>query len=146
MTDTNINKTTAVKVGDIPDYNADHDYFAITIKGDCLNNDQSPMVIKDGDLLLCHRINRRVFISNWHTYKDRIVLVEPFTRFAPYVKQTSGNHYIFGGDVQSGLVKQFVGIEHGFFAVLRMFNPPTTLSVNLDEIKEISIIDKVLEP
>ncbi len=141
----NTNKVN-IDTATIPNYNANNDYFACTIKGDCLNNDRSPMVIKDGDLLLCHRITKRVFISNWHTYKDKIVLVEPFTRFAPYVKQTSGNHYNFGGDVQSALVKQFVGVENGFFAVLRMFNPPTTLSINLDEIKEISIIDKVLKP
>lgn len=135
-----------IKTSDIPDYNADHDYFAFTINGDCLNHDDCPIRIKDGDLLLAHRIERREFMRNWHAYTDKIVLVEPFYRFAPYVKQAHGNHYNFGGDVQSALVKQFVGVEHGSFALLRMFTPPTVLSINLDEIKEISVIKKVIEP
>lgn len=131
MIDTDTNKTTAVKVGDIPDYNAEHDYFATTIKGDCLDHDDCPMRIKDGDLLLCERMERRLFIHKWQQYQNEIILVVPCVPNSLHI-----NH---------GLVKQFVGVEHGLFLNMRMFNPPMRISIPIDEIKEIAIVNKVIQ-
>jgi len=121
-----------IKTSDIPDYNADHDYFAFAIKGDCLNNDDCPIKIKDGDLLLAQRIERREFFRNWHAYQKEIVLVTPIPTNSLHV-----NH---------ALVKQFVGIEHDWFFTMHMFNPDMTIELPIDEIKEISIVKKVIEP
>lgn len=121
-----------IKTSDIPDYNADHDYFAFAIKGDCLNHDDCPIKIKDGDLLLAQRIERREFFRNWHAYQKEIVLVTPIPTNSLHV-----NH---------ALVKQFVGIEHDWFFTMHMFNPDMTIELPIDEIKEISIVKKVIEP
>lgn len=121
-----------IKTSDIPDYNADHDYFAFTIKGNCLNHDDCPIKIKDGDMLLAQRIERRDFVRNWHAYQNEIVMVTPIP--------TNSLH------VNYALVKQFVGIEHNWFFTMRMFNPDMTIELPIDEIKEISIVKKVIEP
>ena len=120
-----------IKTSDIPDYNADHDYFATTIKGDCLDHDDCPMKIKDGDMLLCERVERRFFFNNWQSFQNEIILVVPCVPNSLNI-----NH---------ALVKQFVGIEHGWFFVMRMFNPDATIELPIDEIKEISIIKKILQ-
>ncbi len=116
----------------IADYNAGHEYFATAIKGDCLNSDRSPMAIKDGDMLLCERIGRREFIRNWRAYQNEIVLV------VPYVPNSL--------NISHALVKQFVGVEHGLFAVFRAYNPPMNISIGLDEISEISTVKSIIEP
>ena len=121
-----------IKTSDIPDYNADHDYFAFAIKGDCLNHDDCPIRIKDGDMLLAQHIERREFIRNWHAYQNEIVMVEP------YVPNSL--------NINHALVKQLVAVENGWFVVMRMFNPDMTIELPIDEIKEISIVKKVIEP
>lgn len=115
----------------IGDYNPGNEYFAITIKGDCLNHDDCPMKIKDGDLLLCERVERRLFFNNWQSFQNEIILVVPCVPNSLNI-----NH---------ALVKQFVDIEHGLFLKMHMFNPDMTIELPIDEIKEISIIKKILQ-
>ena len=49
-------------------------------------------------------------------------------------------------NINHALVKQLVAIENGWFVVMRMFNPDMTIELPIDEIKEISIVKKVIEP
>ena len=121
----------AIGATEISDLNNKSDYFAATIKGDCLDHDDCPVKIKDGDLLLCRRVDRNEFMRNWRKHRGEIVLIVPATPNSLHI-----NH---------ALVKQFVGVVHGWFVDLRMFNPPLNFDIPIDEIKEISIVKKVLQ-
>ena len=48
----NILGTTAFNTNELADYNAANDYFATPISGNCVDSDQCPIRIKDGDLIL----------------------------------------------------------------------------------------------
>ena len=119
-----------LKKNEINNYNAEHDYFASRIAGDCMNHEQSPMQIKGGDMLLCRRLDRREFLSNWQSYKGKIILLEPNT-------YNSLN-------INYSLVKQFVEVLHGWFIVMRMYNPPRVFDIPADEVKSIAIVEQIL--
>lgn len=120
-----------VNTATVCDFNANNDYFAVNIKGNCLNSDQCPIQIKDGDLLLCHSIDRFDFFRNWQSYRDKIVMVEPFIPNSLHANYS--------------MVKQFVAIEFGHFFVMRMFNPPMNIEIGIDEISSIAVVDGVLD-
>lgn len=120
-----------VNTATVRDFNANNDYFAANIKGNCLNSDQCPIQIKDGDLLLCHYIEKFDFFRDWQANRDRIVLVEPFVPNSLHINYS--------------MVKQFVAIEFGHFFVMRMFNPPMNIEIGVDEISSIAIVDGVLD-
>lgn len=119
-----------INTSDIGNYNPDYDYFATPITGDCLNSSQCPIRIKDGDLLLCHRVDVRTFRHNWQDYKDAIIVVVPCIPNSLRIR--------------SALAKQFVALEHDWFVVMRMFNPPQTIEIAIDEIEVLAIVDRVI--
>ena len=82
-------------------------------------------------MLLAQHIERREFIRNWHAYQNEIIMVEP------YVPNSL--------NINHALVKQLVAVENGWFVVMHMFNPDMTIELPIDEIKEISIVKKVLQ-
>ena len=127
----NILGTTAFITNELADYNAANDYFATPISGNCLDSDQCPIRIKDGDLLLCQSVDIHEFRRNWRDYQNEIIMVVP--------NACNSLHIDFS------LAKQFVRMEHEWFVVMRMFNPPQEIELAIDEIEKIAIIKKVIQ-
>ncbi len=111
-------------------YNADNRYIIITTHGGCMDSADSPIRIANGAKILCHWIKRKEFLNDWEQYRCRVVVVLPIP----------GNpHFPYP------LVKQFLGIDYGFFLKLRMYKPFKEISVPVDCIKdELLIVDKVI--
>lgn len=101
-------------------------YCVIPIEGDCMDNDRSPMRIKDGDCLLIHQIPLR----EWDIM-DNVKKIVCFI-------MDDGKAY----------VKQLVfwdGLSWGI--VVKMFNPvEQVFFVPLKKIRSLFVVDKVFSP
>ncbi len=116
---------------EVPGYNASYDYAVIGTSGGCMDSADSPVRIPDGTReLLGHWVSRNEFMRNWEQYQGRVICVFPKDFFKN----------------DSGLVKELVRVDYGWFLVLRMYVPFKEFSVPVDCIKdELLIVDKVID-
>lgn len=123
----------AVKKSSIPNFDCTRDYFVSNIVGDCMNAPTSPAMVGEGGSVICHRIDKFVFLRDWEKYKGQAVV---FTISEAHPLARGGSH----------MIKEFCRIDYGLFLVFRFHNPtPTCFSIGTDEITEIAIVDAVVK-
>ena len=93
-------------------------YYIMVTNGDCMNSNQSPIRIKDGDYIICH------YVESWFDAANRIIVFK--TKGACYIKHLT-----------------FVDMVNGYICVKCYYPQEMELWVKMADVEMLSIVDKV---